>query len=98
MFGWSEEEIFGYRLSETIIPYRYREAHQKGLERFLETGEGPVLGRRVEMQGLRRNGEEFPVELSIMPLQVGSKWLFTASCGTSPPSSGRKSGSGRCSG
>jgi len=78
MFGWSEEEIFGYRMSEKIIPPRYREAHERGMERFLKTGEGPVLGRRIEMQGLRRNGEEFPVELSITSLQAGSRWLFTA--------------------
>ncbi len=78
MFGWSEEEVFGYHMAEKIIPPRYREAHEQGMERFLKTGEGPILGRRIEMQGLRRNGEEFPVELSVTSLQVGSRWLFTA--------------------
>lgn len=78
MFGWSEEEDFGYRMAEKIIPSRYREAHERGMEHFLRTGEGPFLGRRIELTGLRRNGEEFPVEVSVSPLQIGSKWLFTA--------------------
>jgi PAS domain S-box-containing protein len=69
VFGWSRDEAIGRTLAELIIPERYRDAHRNGLRRYLETGQGEVLGRRIEVSGLRKNGEEFPVELSISPLQ-----------------------------
>ena len=65
IFGWTREEALGRMLSELIIPERYRDAHRRGLAHFLATGVGPVLDRRIELQGLRRDGTEFPVELSI---------------------------------
>lgn len=64
-FGWSIEEALGQRLSDLIIPEQHREAHHRGLRHYLKTGEGPVLDRTIEISGLRRNGAEFPVELSI---------------------------------
>jgi PAS domain S-box-containing protein len=76
VFGWSREEAIGRTLAELIIPERYRDAHRNGLRRYLETGQGDVLGRRIEVSGLRKNGEEFPVELSISPLQDGESVLF----------------------
>jgi PAS domain S-box-containing protein len=65
-------------MSETIIPMRYRSAHESGLQHFFKTGEGPVLNRRIEISALRRNGEEFPIELSITPLKFGEAWIFGA--------------------
>jgi two-component system cell cycle sensor histidine kinase/response regulator CckA len=64
-FGWSREDALGRVLADTIIPARYRRAHWEGLQRFLETGEGPVVGKRVEMSALHRDGYEFPVELTV---------------------------------
>lgn len=78
MFGWSKEEVLGLTLSETIIPSQYREAHRKGLEHFNQTGEGPVLNRRLEMTALRRDGTEFPVEMSVGPLKMGNFFLFSS--------------------
>jgi len=78
MFGWSREEVIGRVLAETIIPTPLRDAHRRGLARFLETGEGPVLNRVVELTAVRRSGVEFPVELTISPLTVGRKYVFTA--------------------
>lgn len=66
-FGWSRSEAVGRRVSELIVPERLRAAHEAGLRRFLETGEGPVLGRVVEMPAVDRNGREFPIELAISP-------------------------------
>src|SRR5271170_656979 len=63
-------------MADLIIPERYREAHRDGLRKYLETGQGEILGRRIEVSGLRKNGEEFPVELSISPLQDGESILF----------------------
>jgi len=76
MFGWLRSEALGLELAETIIPHRYREAHARGLKHFLATGEGPVLGRVVELSALRRDGSEFPVELSISPMKTGDTITF----------------------
>lgn len=65
VFGWSYEEARGCRMSELIIPAQHRDAHEKGLSRFLLTGEGPVLDQHFEITALRRDGLEFPIELSI---------------------------------
>lgn len=76
IFGWSREEAVGRPLAELVIPERYREAHKKGLRRYLESRKGEVIGRRIEVSGLRRNGDEFPVELSISPIQGVEGILF----------------------
>ncbi len=64
-FGWSFAEAQGKRMSEMIIPHRYRHAHEAGLSRYLATGEGPVLDTHFEIEALHRDGRELPVELSI---------------------------------
>jgi two-component system, sensor histidine kinase and response regulator len=77
-FGWPRAEAVGRVLSETIIPPQFREAHIRGLARFLATGEGPLLNRVIEVQALRRDGGEFPAEISIAPVRVGEQYLFVA--------------------
>src|SRR5262249_23380388 len=74
VFGWSRDEAVGRIMADLVIPERYREAHRKGLRRYLETGKGEVIV--IEVSGLRKNGEEFPVELSISPIQDGKSILF----------------------
>jgi diguanylate cyclase (GGDEF)-like protein/PAS domain S-box-containing protein len=64
-FGWSRQEAIGKVLADLVIPERYREQHWKGLQRFMETGEGPVLNERIEIEALHRGGYEFPIELTI---------------------------------
>lgn len=64
-FGWTYADAFGQRMSELIIPPRYREAHERGLAHFLRTGKGPVLDKQIEIEALHRDGRELPVELSI---------------------------------
>ena len=76
VFGWSREEAIGRIMADLIIPERYREAHRNGLRRYLESGKGEVVGRRIELSGLRKNGEEFPLELSIAPIQDRKNILF----------------------
>jgi PAS domain S-box-containing protein len=75
VFGWAREEAVGRAMADLIIPERYRVAHKNGLERYLSSGEATVLGRRIEVSGIRKNGEEFPVELSIAPIR-GNHPLF----------------------
>jgi diguanylate cyclase (GGDEF)-like protein/PAS domain S-box-containing protein len=65
IFGWSHDEAIGRTLVATIIPRRYRDAHQRGLARYIETGEGRVVGKTVELAALHRDGHEFPVEVSV---------------------------------
>ncbi|MGJ0515292.1 MAG: PAS domain S-box protein [Methylomicrobium sp.] len=77
MFGWSREEAVGHRLDELIIPERFRQAHRLGLEKFLREGKGPILNCLIEQTALRRNGSEFPIELSISPLREGKSFIFS---------------------
>jgi PAS domain S-box-containing protein len=77
-FGWTHEEVVGRVLRETIIPERYGEAHEHGLRRYLATGQGPVLNKRIEITALHRQGHEFPVELAITPIRLGDHIFFSA--------------------
>jgi PAS domain S-box-containing protein len=65
MFGRTAEEAVGSELAELVVPPSLRERHRASLKRFVATGEGTVLGRRVELTGMRADGSEFPVELAI---------------------------------
>ncbi len=78
IFGWQREEALGHRVSETVIPSRDREAHEQGLRHFLETGEGAILNRRIEMLACHRDGHEFPVEITISPARLGDAYIFSA--------------------
>jgi PAS domain S-box-containing protein len=78
MFGWPRADALGRFLHETIIPPKYRENHLQGIKHLKATGEGPVLNQTLELTALRRNGDEFPVELVIWPLQMGSETTFHA--------------------
>ena len=67
MFGYRRDAVLGRTVAETIVPERMRAAHAAGIKRYFETGHGPVLGRRIEIEGLRADGTETPVELAIVP-------------------------------
>jgi PAS domain S-box-containing protein len=77
-FGYQRHKVVGRQIAEMVIPESLRERHRKGLARFLSTGESTVLGRRVEVNAQRSNGEEFPVELAIMPVRTTDPPVFTA--------------------
>ncbi len=78
IFGWPKSEAVGRTVADTIIPQRYREAHRLGLARFLETGKGSVLNTRIEIEGLHRDGHEFPIELSIGATASAQGFVFSA--------------------
>jgi PAS domain S-box-containing protein len=78
MFGWTRQEAIGRRLSETIIPPQYRQAHLNGMAHYKKSGQGPVLNTRIEISALHRNGHEFPVELAIFPIFSGGTASFCA--------------------
>ncbi len=64
IFGYSGEEVLGKPLT-MLMPEHYRQRHTKGLERYAQTGEARVIGQTVELDGLRKDGSEFPLELSL---------------------------------
>jgi PAS domain S-box-containing protein len=76
-FGHAREDAIGADLAGLIIPPSLREAHRAALARFLETGEGAILNRRMELTGVRANGEEFPLELTVTRIGTGRPPLFT---------------------
>jgi len=79
MFGIAREQALGRSVAEVMIPPRLRAAHDAGMTRVTAGGEQRVIGRRVEMQALRSNGDEFPVEMLLWRTDVGGKAFYTAS-------------------
>ena len=77
-FGWKRDEAIGRLLVDTIVPEQHRLAHLQGLERYLETREPRVLGRRIEITAVNREGRELPVELAIVPIERQGKIEFSA--------------------
>jgi PAS domain S-box-containing protein len=75
-FGWTASEAIGRKLAELIIPGDLRARHDEGLRRYRATGVGPVLNQRFEITALRKNGELFPVELTITPTMDGGEEVF----------------------
>jgi PAS domain S-box-containing protein len=78
IFGWKSGEVIGQSLTNTIGPPRYREAHERGIRHYAQTGTGSVLNKRIEITALDRTGREFPIELSITPMHLDGKTIFSA--------------------
>ncbi len=78
VFGYTREEARGRLLANLIVPQQHREAHAQGIRRYFETGEGPVLNTRIEVTALNRDGQEFPVEITIWPLRTSNGCFFQA--------------------
>jgi PAS domain S-box-containing protein len=77
-FGWSRAQALEQRLSERIIPMRLRDAHERGLRHYMRTGEATVLGKRIEITALHRDGREFPVEIAISAVYADGRVDFSA--------------------
>jgi PAS domain S-box-containing protein len=78
MFGLARDEAVGRTVGETLVPPALRERHWEGLRRHLETGESRILGRRLELEAVRADGTEFPVELAVSRVDVDGPPAFTA--------------------
>ncbi len=76
LFGYAEAEILGKPMS-LIVPPQYREAHRKGMERVQQGGEIHMLGKTVELSGLRKDGSEFLLELSLSTWDISGRTFFT---------------------
>lgn len=78
LFGWSEAEALGKQMHELIMPVQYRERHLKGLKHFLETGEGPILNKTIEITAINRKNIEFDIDLNVSPAKIKDKHIFIA--------------------
>jgi diguanylate cyclase (GGDEF)-like protein/PAS domain S-box-containing protein len=76
-FGFTREQVLGKAMVDLIVPPRLRDAHRRGFAHYLATGTGPVLGKRLELEAIRADGTEFPVELAIAALRGTSTPMFT---------------------
>lgn len=76
IFGYSAGEVVGKTLT-LIIPERFREAHTKGMNKLLATGVARLIGKTIELIGLRRDGAEFPIELSLTSWKTKAGAFFT---------------------
>jgi PAS domain S-box-containing protein len=76
-FGYRRDEVMGRQMADVIIPSALRERHRQGFARYLATGEGRVLGSRIEMTALRADGTEFPAELAITRIPLDGPPSFT---------------------
>ena len=77
-FGWPGEKVIGRPLADVIVPDRYREAHWRGLEKFMKTGKGPIMNKRIELMAIHRDGHELPVEMTVTPVRVRGGFSFNA--------------------
>ena len=78
MFGYSSAEALGKDLSALIILPGLRESHSGGMLRFLESGEGTIIGKRTEFMAMCKDASEFPVELSVTQFQRDDQLFFSA--------------------
>ncbi|MFZ5561778.1 MAG: PAS domain S-box protein [Pseudomonadota bacterium] len=78
MFGWTRQEALGLTLVDTIVPPRFRAAHEAGFARFLQTGAAEVRGHAREFQARRRDGSEFPVEIALTANRIDDRWLVSS--------------------
>lgn len=74
IFQWAASEAIGKDLHALITPQRYREAYRKGLAHFRHTGEGSAIGKTLELTALRKDGTEFPIEISLAGTELDHEW------------------------
>ncbi|MBZ0092504.1 MAG: PAS domain S-box protein, partial [Sulfuricellaceae bacterium] len=74
IFGYPAHEALGKHLHPLLAPARYLKAHRKGFAHFQLSGEGPVVGQTLELVALHKNGNEFPIELSLSAVEISGRW------------------------
>lgn len=74
IFGYSSQEALGKNLHLLLAPSRFHAAHRVAFDRFRSTGEGAVIGKTLELAALRKDGTEFPMELSLSAVKLKDQW------------------------
>lgn len=80
IFGFGRDEAMGRKLHHLIVPEQFRAMHEAGMRRFIETGKGTIINKRIEIRALHRDGHEIDIELAIWPVRAGSSYTFSAFC------------------
>jgi PAS domain S-box-containing protein len=70
IFGYTQKEVINRDLHRLLVPKKYLEAFTEGFKNFKDTGQGSAIGKTIEMSALRKDGTEFPVELSLSTFQI----------------------------
>jgi PAS domain S-box-containing protein len=78
MFGWQRDEVLGSMLPSTIVPPQHRSTYWLALRNYLAQGDDSFANRRIETTALRRDDQEFPVELTIVPIPGSGELTFNA--------------------
>jgi PAS domain S-box-containing protein len=78
IFGYSNDEAIGRNLHDLLAPKRYHQAYNQAFPEFLKTGKGAAIGKSLEMFAKRKDGGEFPIELSLSSLMINEKWYSVA--------------------
>jgi PAS domain S-box-containing protein len=78
MFGYLEEEILGQNAHELLAPAGLRERAKQGIQRFRESGQGPAVGNVLELEAVRKDGSQFPIEIAVAPIKIDDRWWASA--------------------
>lgn len=78
LFGYARADVMGRDLGEVIVPSAYREAHHQGMLRLQQTGQSTLLGKLIEITAIRRDGQEFPIELTIVEIERDDDRYYSA--------------------
>jgi len=76
LFGYREQEVAGQNVA-ILMPAPHRALHDGYLAHYLQTGEKKIIGKGREVQGLRKDGSVFPMDLTVTEMQLGSRRMFT---------------------
>ena len=77
-FGYARNDVVGKLIADMIVPPHLRERHAKGLARYRASGQGTIIGRRIEIEAMKSDGTLFPVEIALSDLSVGTRRVFAA--------------------
>ena len=86
IFGYDRKSVIGRNMGDLIVPEQYRDAHREGMHRYIETGIGPVLNKRLELTALNSSGKEFDVELTITVTESSGSKIFIGGLPFTSPS------------
>ncbi|WP_036307529.1 diguanylate cyclase domain-containing protein [Methylophilus sp. 5] len=78
IFGWADEEAIGRKLDKLIIPNELQQAHQAGMRRFALEKQSDMMGKRIELEAIRKDGVRIPIELQVNVLEINEQMLFTS--------------------
>lgn len=77
-FGWSEAEALGKRLEKLVIPENMQKAHSEGMQRYLKSKQSNIMGKRIELEAMTKDGQILPVELQINSLEINGQLIFSS--------------------